>query len=547
MSQKALKILGGGILLVSSILFATYYYLLHQGFTPNGEELLTTWEAFYSVNYGEKMTASNLLWCLLQKLPIEWYGLSYTALRVSQSMMYFLIVSAALMLSLKKCSDWKRWYLIFPFAFLMVVLHRGSSDYYGQLWESVHQYPLDNHTLPTLFSLWSLVCIDRYYAKNVVGSRPNKKSLVWFLLLVLCVGIGILNTDLLFCVIFVIPVICIVTHKGWNSMGREKGLRCLQLGIMLILAGLSVLRVVYYTTPFLSKFFVEQTAGYGDWDNFIYGTPNYFRITDLSNQLLKFLAYLSGLFNMDFSGHTILSIFTVQYCVRIILLLIAIWIMSDTLRDWWKKEGKTDYVSIICCLGILLLAFANITTSYNSSRYIVTILPYTTILICRNIDRILERFHKNTRQFKCGIMGFFMMCIFIFVSSPGDLKKQPDFWDEEYERLVALIEENNLGNGVGSLWLAPVLSAVSEGRCMVQSVDDNWSRKEPKLSLLRELKNIELEYHYVIRGEGWLYDIISEAELVQQLGKPDRIYQTEAFTLYWYKEDISKYFGEALQ
>lgn len=67
------------------------------------------------------------------------------------------------------------------------------------------------------------------------------------------------------------------------------------------------------------------------------------------------------------------------------------------------------------------------------------------------------------------------------------------------------------------------------------------------MSLLRELKNIELEYHYVIRGEGWLYDIISEEELEKQLGIPDQIYRTDAFILYWYEKDISEQFGDALQ
>lgn len=304
------------------------------------------------------------------------------------------------------------------------------------------------------------MCIDRYCAGEVVGGRPGKIKMIWLLLLMLCIGTGIFNTDLLFCVIFVAPAACIVIHEYQRKMGKEKSLKYLQWGIVLVLVVLSAARVVYYITPYFGKLFAEQSAGYGDWNNYIYGAPNYVKITELSSQLLKFLSYLSGLFNMDFSGHTILSVFTVQYGVRIVLLFTAVWIMADSLRKWWKKEEITDYISLICCLGILFLALANITTSYNSPRYIVTILPYTTILICRNADKILERIHRNTGQFKCCMMGFFMMCIFIFASSPGDMKKQPDFWDEEYERLVALIEENNLGNGVGSLWLAPVLSAV---------------------------------------------------------------------------------------
>lgn len=259
----------------------------------------------------------------MQKLPVKWFGLSYTALRVSQSLMYFLIVSAALLLSLKRCSDWKRWYLIPLFAFLMVVLHRGSSYQYGQLWESVHQYPFDNHTLPTLFSLWSLVCIDRYCAGEVVGGRPGKIKMIWLLLLMLCIGTGIFNTDLLFCVIFVAPVACIVIHEYQRKMGKEKSLKYLQWGIVLVLVVLSAARVVYYITPYFGKLFAEQSAGYGDWNNYIYGAPNYVKITELSSQLLKFLSYLSGLFNMDFSGHTILSVFTVQYGVRIVLLFTA--------------------------------------------------------------------------------------------------------------------------------------------------------------------------------------------------------------------------------
>lgn len=520
--------------------------MLHQGFTPNGEELLTTWEAFCHVNYGEEMTATNPLWNFIQIVPMWKFGLSYRSLRISQTIMYFLIVSAALQLSLKRASDWKRWYLIPLFTFLMVVLHKGGSYNFGQLWESVHQYPLDNHTLPTLFALWSLVCLDQYCACTNEGGRTKKKY-AWLLLLILCVLTGILNTDLLFCVVYVLPAVVLVLHVFRNRIGMEKGFRYLQYGIFGIMFFFSLLRVIYYITPYLGRLFTEQSAGYGDWDNFLYGTPNYCRITELDSQILKFLAYLSGLFNMDFSEHVVLSVFSIQYCIRMGLLILIIYIITDTLKEFWKRDECADYVSLFCSFGILFLALANIVTSYNSPRYIVTILPYAVILLCRNADKVLERIHRNTRQFKGYVFAFFVLCIFIFASSPGDLKKQPDFWDEEYERLVVLIEENNLGNGVGSLWLAPVLSAVSEGRCMVQSVDDNWSRKEPKLSLLRELKNIECDYHYVIRGEGWLYDIISEAELVQQLGKPDRIYQTEAFTLYWYKEDISKYFGEALQ
>lgn len=206
------------------------------------------------------MTATNLLWCLIQKLPVKWFGLSYTALRVSQSMMYFLIVSAALLLSLKGCSDWKRWYLIPLFAFLMVVLHRGSSYQYGQLWESVHQYPFDNHTLPTLFSLWSLVCIDRYCGGTDVGGRPGKKKMIWLLLLVLCIGTGILNTDLLFCVIFAAPAACIAIHEYQSRMGREKSLKYLQWGIVLALIVLSAARVVYYTTPYFGRLFAEQSG-----------------------------------------------------------------------------------------------------------------------------------------------------------------------------------------------------------------------------------------------------------------------------------------------
>lgn len=133
-------------------------------------------------------------WDIVYQIAYDNFGISYTASREANAMMYFFIVSAAIALSVK--GGW--WYTLPLFAFLMVVLHTGVSPYYGYMEENLHQYPFDNHVLPTIFALWVLLCLHHYF--------DSEKKYYWLCAALLLSIIGILKTDLLFCIILVASV-----------------------------------------------------------------------------------------------------------------------------------------------------------------------------------------------------------------------------------------------------------------------------------------------------------------------------------------------------
>lgn len=545
LKNKTRILAGGCMVLVCGVVFAIYYYFIHLGFTPNGEELLTTWEAYYHVNYGETMTETNRLWQLVQSLPIKKFGMSFTSIRISQALMYLLIVCGALALSLKDSSKLKNWYILPLFVFLMVVLHTGRSAYYGQLTDRSHQYPLDNHTLPAVFAVWSMWCMDKH-AKY----HESKVKIIFLLLFIVCVLIGIFDTDLLFCVIFLGPLLVIAAGE-W--MKRQKHIT---VGIVkLVSAGLlviAVMRVVYYTTPFLGSVFQPQSVRYGDWDSHLYGMPNFVNMDKIVEHFLNYISGISGLFNIDISGQPVVSVYLIIYLIRFVLLLIIIWCVGEFILRWWKSEKvfgqETDYVSLTAAVAIIIISAAFVLTSYGDNkdhvRYLMAILPYSTILICRNAQGIMAKLKLDGKRNSVYFALFFLISTFIFAKSPGELRKHPDVWDDAYQEVLEIVEENELGTGVGAFWLAPVLSALSENEQIVQSIAVDQYKFPKEISFVKKLEHVDYDYRYVINGNGWYY-LMSEEELEEQLGKPAEIYKTDKFTIYKYDYDISERFIES--
>lgn len=542
--NKVGTVAGVGMVIACSIVFAIYYYFIHLGFTPNGEELLTTWEAYYHVNYGETMTETNRLWQFTQTLPIKRYGMSYTSIRLSQTLMYFLIVSVALALSLKDSSRLKNWCVLPLFMFLMVVLHTGGSAYYGQLTDRSHQYPFDNHTLPAVFALWSMWCMNQY-GKH----RDTKIKYLYLVLLVLCLVIGVFDTDLLFCVIFLGPLMIIAAGE-WLKKQNNLSISVVKLTFAILLL-IAVMRGIYYTTPFLGSLFQPQSVRYGDWDRHLYGMPNFVNLDKIVEHLLNYISGISGLFNIDISGQPVLSIYLPIYMVRFVLILVIIWCIKELIFRWWKKEKafgqEADYVSLTAAVSVIVISMAFILTSYGDNkdhvRYLMAILPYSTILLCRNAQGIMARLRLEERRSPFYLMLFFLIGTFIFIKSPGELRKHPDVWDDAYEEVLEIVRENKLGTGVGAFWLAPVLSALSENEQVVQSVVVDQYKFPKEIAFEKKLEHVDYDYRYVINGDGWYY-LMSEEELEALLGKPIEVYKTDKFTIYEYDYDVSERFIE---
>lgn len=527
-----------GIILISA-LFAFYYYCIHLGFTPNGEELTMV----IKTALGGK-TENALIWDAIYKIAYTYFGISYTTLRVAHSMLYFLLVSATFVLALKdKYSKSINWYIAPLFAFLMAILHTGGSLYYGQLDESFHQYPFDNHTLPTIFALWVILCLQHFF------NLSTKRRYWWLCAALLLSVFGIIKTDLLFCIILVAPVIIFALVELLKRMKAEVSTKIsiVVYTLFAVLAVICVLRIIYFTTPFLGDLFnVRSINGYGN--SRFYGDADFVEINKIGTSILWYINGVLGLFNVNISNLPIIHIFSIIYLFRLILIGLTIYFIIRYLSQWWKndKTAKTDYIDIILSLGIVILSFVVLITQWGeevvSVRYMVGILPFASILLCRNFKVVNQWLKFDNNKFMVGTFIFFIMCCFIYAKPIGELEKNPDFWDDEYSDILALIEEENLGTGVGSIWIGHVLTCLSEGEHFVYGVDTNRGTENIRF-YLKEAEEAGPECNYIIQGpEDWKYTLLEEEKMEKYFGEPVKIYHTRRFTIYKYDYNIAEKF-----
>lgn len=523
-----------------ALLTAYYYYYLHFGFTPSGEELLLVWDAYQHLEFGESF-GHSILWQIFYIPPVYLFGLSFKSLRVSLTLQYVAVSVIGLFLALPKTKAKERyWFSVPVYIILMVLVHVGNSVYFGASNERIRQYPLDFHVFPLMLALISLCFVQLYF-----NNKGKIVKIIAGFALALSVIIGILGTDILYIVFFLVPLLIVLFRKGFYRVkDKEKVVIGVTTGCAVLLL---ILRVIYYFTPYLGELFSIKSIRYGEWGAAFYGAPNFVRIEELGTQILNYIGAISGLFNIDISGQAVLSIHIFNYGVRLILLFLICIVIRFTLLQWWRRENNEnlDYVSIIAALGIVLLSLAFIFTSYGAGRdcvrYLGSILSFSTILLCRNFT-IVEQFIKRTfkldvNKYKYLIMGILAVGIFVYAVPKSEMKKNPDIWDDEYQEIIEIIRENDLGVGISSLWTAPIISCLSEGEAMIQSAEVNPSTGE--FRLLRPLKNVNYKYRYILaetnRKEWYEFDY---ERIAYKLGKPQKIYQTGRFSIYVFDFNI---------
>lgn len=546
---KSIIILGIGILA------AVYYYHVHLGFTPNGEELLSVTGSYIQARTNEGLLgggSNRPLYFMLSHM-VNLFGVSYKALRMTQAILWGALVTLSMLvifMNTKKIKDSIG--VVLPvFIVLMVLVNKGKSNYYGWIAEGrIHVYPMDPHICALIFAVFGLICIQIY-------DRSRKKSgkTLASLLIVLSMIVGILNTDALFFLIYILPVICFYGIKLFERV-KNKEKFCLSIvGLGTIV--LFFLRIIYYTTPYLSELFQEKQLRYGDWEKYFYGVPTFLRMDNLAYQIKNYFMGLLGLFDIDISGKAVIDIYLIWYTVRFILLVCTVILVYKTLRDWWQRKPIKG-VNIVMALGIIFNSLAVLFTGYGEgaacARYMTVILPYSSILLCSEIPSLFENIREFSGiqflRYKHFIAGTMAIVIFVFATPAKDLHKNPDVWDEEYASIVEVIQENNLGTGISSVWIAPVISCLSEGKTMVGTARVDLLHDEFKLiqpTLIEKKQDIieNKEYYYLIIEKEpvqW-YDFTCTNALTK-LGNPVAVYsgKRDLLNIYLYDYNIAERF-----
>lgn len=511
---------------------AIYYYGLHLSFWPDPEFSNFPMRYYLEERFNYKFGRYGFGFSeMLAYLSYTWFGIGFKGIRIYATLMYFFIILcvaiASMHVAIKKSF---KWYAIPMFAFIAVLLNPGSSVTCGHHTSAYHLYPYDMHT-EAVFLVFFLLALLQY----MLLSEPIRKRWILVIIIGALSIVGIIKTDLLFIVGFILPVLCVIM-TGLVKKNRDT-LKIFLLGVFGLIVILRCLSMVF--KPFKSFFVVENTPVYGSWvdGGHVYGDVGIVNLQEIWTNMSNLVTELLALFNVDLSG-SIISIHMIVNVLRIFIVFTILILAIRQIREsFHSKDRVIDYVSLISAYGIVFNIFIIVITNYgrnlNCIRYMTMIVFFGTILLCRRIDEVCSFMfgaQKNNKLF---------ICVFFSICCLADFRPfwRADSFQMDYEHslqeVANIIRKNQLGTGIGGHWYSSTLTALMEGECAVIEWD-----------LYYEELIKETQAYYIVEGTG---EGLEAAEYFKSFdlehmfgvyGEPDKIWETDAFTLYYYEDGL---------
>ena len=514
------------ILLFLFVLFsAAYYYGLHLSFWPDAEALGMTQKYYWRDEFGYQLFKNpRHLAEILAYISYKIFGAGYTGIRIWHTLMYFVALSITSVLALYVVRDKKvNWYLLPLFGFLTVILNPGSSELCGFHCPLYHVYPYDMHQESLIAALCGMFLLELIF-QVYMTKRKKVTATVVLISLIVC-----RRTDLLFIVGFVAPMLCIGTLYLWKT--RRK------LFINLLLIILSAIVLLRFFSIFyepIRGLFIVRELGYGNWTRGgIYGNTGFIEYTKIWQNINNTLTELMALYNAQFSGLNILSINTLIGFIRVVTLILILVIALYYIIVAFRKDIKLDTISLCMSFAIFLNIFLVMFSKYGDNvrciRYMTMVLFFGAILLCRNVDKIVEKCNLDFSYMKKNLFIGFLLCVLIDIRPAWKADSYQADYEVVFTEIADIIMERKLGNGVGLHWVANNITALMEGQYAVLEVND----------LTEEGVNIGFNapINYIVEVNGD-YRWYSDEDIRLFLGEPDSVFETEDYQIYYYDNGI---------
>lgn len=500
------------------VIATLYYYRLHLNFLPDPEYHCLLWIHYIRENFNviNNWTFSDIF----TYIPYKIFGMSVLGIRIFAVSMYFIVMFFTIILALYSNLGKAfrvNWFILPVFIFLAVILNPSDATWLREN-GTFCVYPYDAHIYAVVFSLLEIFLIELY---------TNWKSSKAILIGIVVIGIvGVKVTDLIFLVGFWAPIICYFTTKLWlkNRKYVINGL----IGILGIIAILRFLSIFF--EPF-RHLFELKTLGYADWINGgVYGNIGFVDPENIWKNISVTAKEIMALFNIDIVGRGIISINTIICLIRSILLVLIFAFAILNIVNSFRANKRTDLVNVLISYGIILNVLVVIISKYGSDascvRYISLLVPYGVILLCRELENLLQKYDAD-KYYKKAVFICFSLCIVINMVPLWRTKSNIT----NYEEAAKYIEENQLGNGIGGWRYGWNLTALMDGEYAVISAsatDDAW-----------EIPEMDIHLNYIIDGEGdnHFFEI---DDIEQKFGKPDQVLTVASFTIYFYENGLGR-------
>ena len=283
------------------------------------------------------------------------------------------------------------------------------------------------------------------------------------------------------------------------------------------------------------KIIISIIRGSGGFRLAPIGLPIAFvRLKYLTKNIYFFFSALFRLFEANFFGKNLLSVFTFLSMAKFIIIgTVFIFLFYKIAARFLKKptgeEGGrlnfNDFIDLTLLFGIIFLSAAfllsNIALSKASARYLAPVIVYGLILAFRNIPAPVSKYYDRI-SFK--IIGAVIIVVYtssFIYAALTPIPKSP------FRPLGKWLFKHNLTYGYGSYWDLGVITLMTKGKVKIRQVYAPYN-KVTQYKWLSKTSWYKKKGFFVIYTKNFIYGNISKETIINTFGKPFQVY-TEDF------------------
>lgn len=459
------------------ILGVLYYYGLQLAFYPDAEDLYAIWSCYKSIKYGMNYHSYDFMAGFINYLSAVIGGMSFFALRLSFTLMHAVILICTWYLAI--CfghKDRHNIYILPVFIWFAIALHPATeADPYGWIsdygTDYIYQWPYNYHWVARIYALICLIIVALY-----VSAESRKKKRILAVVGVIVTLYAASQKDLIFFLLFLVPFFIVFGLRSMKDAVKRKWviyfLGICMLGVLMTKYVPSGIRSVLWST--------EEAHTYGE----IYGATNWLSLDMIWTTIVNYCTNVMGYFTVLLPESPIVSLYTVVYGVKLVLLAIGYCIVFQIIR--YSINGNAAGLNITIVDEILAWSYAALSASliltaygYNvmyTARYGTGLVTVMSILLCRHLTDFVKSacgMNDVFRKHEKALLSFCILALCLCSMKKVWSFEAHTYHDDDMEAVIEYIRANDLGYAVASWYFAPSFTAMSQGDVIVcNSIDE---------------------------------------------------------------------------
>lgn len=469
----------------------------------NGNAFLADWNLT-----GISFATTDLVFFIL---GVIFSGTSITAYFFAVITMFIMLFAGAVLLSNTKEHPFS------IYDFLIIVGVGGLPSIYGV-------NVIRAHTAVAAYMLFALYFLNKIRESN----SNNKKQFIYYLFSIIFLSLGFAG-DAISLIIGIIPVILINLYElsSNNNKNRNKKYYLILISIISLILG-KIIDTVFISigdtnkNDFLGQKFFGDLGSYAD-------------------QFKVLVQSLLGIYNCDFTNQKLVSLTTLWFFIRVLLLFFVIYLIIKNISDLIKKK-ETDFISEVISLGLILMFILIITTdimtNIYSARYIGYMPVFSSVLIIRYLK---NKGFYNQKAFNGKISKKIIIAIVSVIVILSSIQTPAYSMPYQPQNSLALfLKEKGLTNGLGGFWDASHVTVASNNDVKVRAIIFNGEKHMAQFHWFCKNSWYSEPANFVVIDASGVDEFkISEESVRMCLGKPSQIMNFEEYVIYIYKDNLS--------